>query len=226
MPFENYIRGITSGPNAERIPHLREAVRLNPSYTEARLRLGRAYFDERQYDETISALSHVSATDPGAGESKFLSRASAAYYVGDFSRAESALNFVALRLLLPEVYSNMGAVAIHLGKRKKPPNISRRLQADSNDADYRFNLAVVLSQTGARSEAAEQLKQCLTLGPTGCRGRAFLDTLPDSKGSSPPSERVRTNYGETLSDSCISDRGRGGRAALPRPIPPRTPSST
>jgi tetratricopeptide (TPR) repeat protein/TolB-like protein len=193
--FENYIRGITSGPNAERIPHLREAVRLNPSYTEAWLRLGRAYFDERQYDETISALSHVSATDPGAGEANFIwaSRLT----MGDFSRAESALNFVVLRLLLPEVYSNMGAVAIHLGKQKEAAEyFQKAAQADSNDADYRFNLAVVLSQTGARSEAAEQLKQCLTLSPTDTEARAFLDTLPDSKGSSPPSERVRTNYDE------------------------------
>ena len=194
--FENYIRGITTGTNAERIPHLCEAVRLNPSYTEAWLRLGRAYFDERQYDETISALSHVPSTDPGAGEANFYLGV-AAYYAGDFSRAESALNFVALRLPLPEVYSNMGAVAIHLGKQKEAAEyFQKAVQADSNDADYRFNLAVVLSQTGARSEAAEQLKQCLTLSPTDTEARAFLDTLPDSTRSSRPSERIKTNYDE------------------------------
>jgi len=195
--FENYIRGITTGTNAERIPHLREAVRLNPSYTEAWLRLGRAYFDERQYDETISALSHVPSTDPGAGEANFYLGV-AAYYVGDFSRAESALNFVALRLPLPEVYSNMGAVAIHLRKEKEAAEyFQKAAQGDSTDADYRFNLAVILSQTGARSEAAEQLKQCLTLSPTDTEARAFLDSMPVSTRSSrPPSERIKTNYDE------------------------------
>lgn len=195
--FENYIRGITTGTNAERIPHLREAVRLNPSYNDAWLHLGRAYFDERQYDETISALSHVPSTDPGAGEANFYLGV-AAYYVGDFSRAESALNFVALRLPLPEVYSNMGAVASHLGKQKEAVEyFQKAAQSDSNDPDYRFNLAVVLSQTGARSAAAEQLKQCLALSPTDTEARAFLDTLPDSARSSRSlSERIKTNYDE------------------------------
>ena len=73
------------------------------------------------------------------------------------SRARKALpNFVALRLPLPEVYSNMGAVASRLGKQKEAAEyFQKAAQADSNDADYRFNLAVVLSQSGSRSEAAE-----------------------------------------------------------------------
>src|SRR5215470_14035864 len=62
--FENYIRGVTAGTNAEKITRFREAVRLNPSYNEAWLRLGRTYFDDSQFDETISALSHVPPIDP------------------------------------------------------------------------------------------------------------------------------------------------------------------
>jgi tetratricopeptide (TPR) repeat protein/TolB-like protein len=194
--FENYIRGITAGTNAERIPHFREAVRLNPSYNEAWLRLGKAYFDDRQYDQAVSALGHVSSTDPGAGEANFYLGV-AAYNLGDFSRAESAMNFVALRLPLPEVYNNLGAVASRLGKNNEAAEyFQKAAQADSNNADYRFNLAVVLFQSGARGEAIAQLKECLALSPTDTEARAFLDALPDAHSSRAPSERIQTNYDE------------------------------
>jgi tetratricopeptide (TPR) repeat protein/TolB-like protein len=195
--FENYIRGTTAGTNAERITHFREAVRLSSSYTEAWLRLGRAYFDEKQYDETVSALSHVPPTDAGAGEANFY-LGLAAYKLQDFSRAETALQFVALRLPLPEVYSNLGAATSHLGKKKEAIEyFQKAAQADSHDADYRFNLAVALWQTGARNEAAEQLKECLALSATDTEARAFLDSLPNNSPSSQsPAERLKTNYDE------------------------------
>ena len=69
--FENYIRGIIAGSNAEKIAHFREAVRLNPAYNEAWLHLGKTYFENRQYDPAIAALSHVPPTDAGAGEANF-----------------------------------------------------------------------------------------------------------------------------------------------------------
>ena len=192
--FENYIRGVTAGTSAEKIVHFREAVRLNPSYNEAWLRLGRAYFDDKQFDETISALSHVPPTDPGAGEANFY-LGIAAYNVKDFSRAQGALQFVALRLPLPEVYSNLGAVNSHLGNNKDAVEYFRKAaDADTHDADYRFNLAVALWQAGERSEAVQQLKGCLALSPTDTEARAFLDSLPESPQL--PAQRIKTNYDE------------------------------
>lgn len=195
--FENYIRGITAGRGTEQISHFREAVRLNPGYNEAWLRLGRSYFDDHQYDAAIAALSHVSPTDSGAGEANFYLGV-AAYGVGDFSRAQNAFNFVALRLPLPEVYSNLGAVASRLGNGKEAAeNFEKAVQADSNDADYRFNLALVLAQAGERTEAERQLKECLSLSPTDTEARAFLESLPDSsRPGQTPEERIKTNYDE------------------------------
>jgi tetratricopeptide (TPR) repeat protein/TolB-like protein len=195
--FENYIRGITAGTSAEKISHFREAVRLNPSYSEAWLRLGRAYFDDKQFDETISALSHIPPTDPGAGEANFY-LGIAAYNLKDFSRAQSSLQFVVLRLPLPEVYSNLGAVTSHLGDAKDAVEYLRKAaDADTHDADYRFNLAVALWQAGERSEAVQQLKECLSLSPTDTEARAFLDSLPDRPQL--PAQRIKTNYAENTS---------------------------
>ena len=195
--FENYIRGIIAGSNAEKIAHFREAVRLNPAYNEAWLHLGKTYFENRQYDPAIAALSHVPPTDAGAGEANFFLGVSA-YNVGDFSRAQSAFNFVALRLPLPQVYSNLGAVASRLGNQKEAAeNFQKAVQSDSNDADYRFNLALVLAQAGERTEAERQLKECLSLSPTDTEARAFLDSLPDSSRTGQTSQpRIKANYDE------------------------------
>ena len=194
--FENYVRGIIAGSSAEKISHFREAVRLNPAYNEAWLRLGKAYFDDHQYDAAIAALSHVSPTDAGAGEANFYLGVSA-YDVGDLSRAETALNFVALRLPLPQVYSNLGAVASHLGNNHEAADyFQRAVQADSNDPDYHFNLALALAQTGDRAEATRQLKECLALSPTDTEARAYLDALADTRSTHVPQERIKTNYDE------------------------------
>jgi tetratricopeptide (TPR) repeat protein len=195
--FENYVRGIIAGDDAEKISHFREAVRLNPGYNQAWLRLGKVYFDDHQYDAAIDALSRVSSTDAGAGEANFYLGVGA-YQVGDFSRAQGALNFVALRLPLPQVYSNLGAVTSRLGNQQQAAEyFQKAVQADSNDADYHFNLALVLVQAGDRAEATRQLKECLALSPTDTEARAFLDALPNAPRSADvPPARIKTNYDE------------------------------
>jgi tetratricopeptide (TPR) repeat protein/TolB-like protein len=198
--FENYIRGILAGTTTDKIGHFREAVRLNPTYNEAWLRLGKTYFDDRQYDQAIAAFSQVSSTDSGSREANFYLGLSA-YYQGDFSRAESAFNFVAVRLPLPEVYNNLGVATARLNDRKQAAVLFQKaVEADSNDPDYHFNLAVVLSQSGDRQDAARHLKECLSLRPEDAEAHSLLEALAD--GSRPntqarvPLERIKPNYDE------------------------------
>ena len=195
--FEHYVRGIASTAAADKIQHFREAVRLNPGYDQAWLRLGRTYFDDHQYDQAIAALSHVSTTARGAREANFYLGVSA-YTIGDYSRAESSFRFVSLRLPLPEVYSNLGAVTNRLGNRKQAlAYFQKALEADPNNADYHFNLAIALAQSDSRAEAERELKQCLALSPTDTEARAFLDALLDNSHSARASqERIKTNFEE------------------------------
>jgi TolB-like protein len=83
--LENYIRGIIATSAGDKVQHFREAVRLNPSYNEAWLHLGRICFDDRQYDQAMAAFAQVSATDFRAREANFYLGLSA-YYLGDYSR--------------------------------------------------------------------------------------------------------------------------------------------
>ena len=202
--FENYIRGITAPGAEEQIRHFREAVRLNPTYTEALLQLGKTCHRERQYDQAISFLGRVPQSAPEAREANFYLGLSA-YYAGDFSRAETAFAFVATRLPLSEVYNNLGVVASRRGEKAAADYFQKAIDADPENADYHFNLGVALYRAGDVTAAAKHLHDAQSIRPGDGEAKAFLDTIspatprpvsvPVAKAK-PPLERIRLNYDE------------------------------
>jgi tetratricopeptide (TPR) repeat protein len=198
--LENYVRGIIATTSADQVQHFREAIRLNPSYNEAWLRLGETYFADHQYDPAISAFAQVSPTDARAREANFYLGLSA-YYLGDFSRAQSALSFVAARLPLTEVYNNLGVVNGRLGnKRDAVAYFEKAVQADSRDPDYNFNLAVALYQNGDRQDAIHFMKEYLTLQSEDNDAYIFINAVSDASKvtaqAKTPLERIKPNYDE------------------------------
>lgn len=205
--FENYIRGVVATNRTERVQHLKEAVRLNPDYTEAILRLGRTYYDARDYDDAAAWLARVPRGDAQAREASFY-LGLAAYYLGDFARAEDAFSFLASRLPLTEVYNNLGVVAARRGKRAGLDYFQKAVKADPNDPDYRFNLAVALYKQGDNAGAARQLREVLALRPADGEAKSLLETIGSNAAShiqdtraqvngKPPLERIKRNYDES-----------------------------
>jgi len=205
--FENYVRGITAPTAEQQIQHFREAVRLNPAYPEALLQLGKSYYRGRQYEPAVSTLARVSENDSLAREANFY-LGLAAYYQGDFQRAESAFRFVAARLPLAEVYNNLGVVSSRGDRRTAAQFFQKAIDADPNDPDYHFNLAIELYRTGDVAGASRQLRDTLSLRPADTGARSLLDAItPDSMASTPravvpatqktPLERIRANYDES-----------------------------
>jgi len=198
-PFEHYIRGIVATSGADQIRQFHEAVRLNPNYAEALLRLGEAYYRERQYDQAITWLASVSEAHPLAREANFY-LGLAAYSHGDFARAETAFEFVAARLPLAEVYNNLGVVSSRRDRKIALDYFRKAVEDDSGDPDYHFNLALELHRSGDNADAAQQLHDTLNLWPEDKEARAFLETIsgqPSSAASKLPAERIRTSYDES-----------------------------
>jgi tetratricopeptide (TPR) repeat protein len=203
--FENYVRGITAPTGDKQIQHFREAVRLNPSYPEALLQLGKAYYRAREYDPAISWLGRVPEDNPLAREANFYLGLSA-FYKGDFQRAESAFAFVAARLPLAEVYNNLGVVSSRADKKTSVEYFQKAIEADPDNSDYHFNLGVELYRKGDVSGASRQLREALSLNPGDNAAKTLVEAIaPDN----PPSrtvvsasqktqlQRVRTNYDES-----------------------------
>jgi tetratricopeptide (TPR) repeat protein len=204
--FENYIKGVVAPQAEEQVRHLREALRINPTYPDALLQLGKAYYSQHDYEQADSCLSRVPQDDPNAGEANFY-LGLAAYSRGDFPLAESAFNLVAARLPLSEIYNNLGVVVDHRDLKSAVEYFQRAVDGDPNDADYRFNLGIELYRTGNIAEASRELRETLSLRPGDGDARSVLDTLSSGNSSSQrgvvpasaklPTVKIRTSYDES-----------------------------
>jgi Flp pilus assembly protein TadD/TolB-like protein len=201
--FENYIEGVIAPTTDQQIQHLREAVRVNPAYSQALLRLGKAYYQERLYEQAAAWLSKIPQDDPVALEAHFYLGLSE-YYQSQFPRAESAFAFVAERLPLSEVYNNLGVVVDHRDKAVAEGYFQKAIAEDPNDADYHFNLGVDLYRSGDFAGASRQLRDALSLKPADPEAKSLAEMIGSSGQHGVvsasirlPQQRIRTNYDES-----------------------------
>ncbi len=215
--LENYIHGMLATTAEEKERHYREAVRLNPEYAQAWLKLGETYYAERAYEPAIAALGQVQQSSVATGSRSGAVAREANFYLGlaayahsDFAKSESAFAFVAARLPLAEVYNNLGVVAARRGQKRAVDYFEKAIQNDPSDADYHFNLGVALSQTGDHAGAVRELHTALDRRPNDAEAKTLLDSLttipatapgsrgivPSSATSKAPLERIKPNYEE------------------------------
>jgi tetratricopeptide (TPR) repeat protein/TolB-like protein len=202
--FENYIRGVVASDRVEKVRRLREAIRLNPQYTEAVLALGRTYFNNREFESAGSWLQRIPRTDEFAGQAYFLLGLSQ-YYSGDFDKSDASFRFLESRLPLTEVENNLGVVAARRGRRSAVEYFQKAVQLDPNDPDYRFNLGLALYKFGDSAGAGRQLKEAIARKPNDVESRELLNAISAgltsasnaNSGSRLPLERIKRNYDES-----------------------------
>ncbi len=232
--LENYIRGILAGNEQERVKHFKEAIRLEPNHTMAMLQLARTYYNAREYEPAVVWFSRVPLTDRKANEAQFF-LGLAAYYAGQFDKAETAFRFLEARLPLTEVENNLGVVASRRGEKNARSYFEKSIQTDPNDVDYHFNLAVELYREGDTSGAIRQLREALALRPDP-EARNFLDTLVAIQSGTQsaaqasvqngvqgkerlPLERIKRNYDESSFRQLVAEIDSANEARLQKSDP-------
>ncbi len=194
--FENYIRGTLATNYQQRVHYFHDALKLNPNYTLAMLQLGKTYFDNHEYESATVWFARVPKTDPVAGEATFLLGMSE-FYRGNFDKAFAAFSYLSTRVPLTELFNNMGVAEARRGHRPQAVEyFSKAINADPNDADYRFNLAVALFKNGDSAGAARQLKDELQQRPTDSEAKALLDMI--NHGVPPPMQATTSATGNAL----------------------------
>ena len=167
--FEQYVRGITESDQPERLRRLTQSVALSPAFSPAWMALGREEYAGQQYEQAALSFAKVSGADD-ALEAGFL-RGLALLFSGDYTHAQEAFAAVARVLPLAEVLNNQGVALARQGK-DGIPLFRQAVAADSNNADYHFNLAVSLKRRGDTAEALAELGQCLKLHPNDTEAQA------------------------------------------------------
>jgi tetratricopeptide (TPR) repeat protein len=206
--FENYIRGVIDEAPLDRVTHLKEAVRISPSFMPAWLALGRAYFANQDYEAAATTFGRLPVDDPNALEADFY-RGLSFFYTANYMKAEDAFAFVSLRLPLPEVVNNQGVAASRRG-RDGAPQFQQAIAADPRDEDYVFNLAIALRKRNDTPGAVREIDQALKLRPNDTEAQAFATVLKDPASVKPnpdpgkaipddtlPLERIKRSYSET-----------------------------
>ena len=210
--FEDYIRGTSATTPEERIQRLQSAVQLDPNYDAALLELGKAQFAGRDYDAAAQTLARISHTNRRALEANFYIGL-ACFNSAKYAQAESAFAFVASRLPLPEVVNNQAVAASRQG-HNAVPLFQRASNADPNDPDYRYNLAVALLRQGDFAGAQREVNETLKLRPSDNEAAQLKTmiasgqkiTTPSAAAASDPTEatasafepleRIRRTYSE------------------------------
>ena len=191
--LENYIRGILASSPEEKIRHYREALRLNPNYTEVAMALGQTHFSARQYEAAATWLAKVPPTQAEGSEALFL-LGLANYYLGQFERAENAFAALAERVPLPEVYNNLGVMQSRRGRKSAVENFQKAALADRKNADYHFNVAVASCRNSDISSCARQLRETIALHDDS-ETKALLESLTAANQVGKlPLERIRHNF--------------------------------
>lgn len=197
--FENYIRGTDAPTPQERIKRLETAVQDAPTYAEAQLALGKELYTSRQFDQAAAVLAKVPQSSRLALEANFylgLARFNATKYAD----AANAFSFVAARLPLPEVVNDQG-VALARQNKDGTALFQRASNADPNDPDYHYNLAVSLYRRGDFAGAQREVEAALKLKPTDPEAQQMRTLIAAGRqaptsGGFEPTTRLRRVYSE------------------------------
>ena len=203
--FENYVRGVMALQREEKLRRFREAIRLAPTYAQPIEELGKTYYLMRDYEAAMNWLARVPPGGPLSREAGFY-LGLAAYYRGDFARAEQAFAALAQTFPLTEVDNNLGVAQARRGKKSAGEYFRKAAEADPGDPDYRFNLAISSYRAGDLAGASRNLRECLSLRPGDAEAKALLGAvtqeaaakLQPAAAPAPqvPGERIKRNYNE------------------------------
>jgi tetratricopeptide (TPR) repeat protein len=204
--FENYIRGQVEADPEEQIRHLKEAVRLDPSFSPALMALGKAYFVNQQYELAANTLGRLPRDDANAREADF-DRGLAYFYLGSYVKAEDAFAFVSRQLPLPEVVNNQGVTASRRGLDASA-FFQQAVAADPNDPDYQFNLAVAMSRKKDIAAALRAIDQVVKLRPQDTEAQDFQAKLRGEPqhpvaASAPASTRMNAAFDPATQEGSV-----------------------
>jgi Tfp pilus assembly protein PilF/TolB-like protein len=172
--YENYVRGLVATDDTSRLHFFTESERLDPSDHRAAFALGRFYFEQKDYANSVLWLGKIEESDLDYNESLFL-RAVDEFFLGREPVAEKDFEILAKALPLDEVLNNLGVLQARRGRYDEAlANFERAYQSNPSDVDFCFNRGVALWYEKRYPEAAESLRAAVQADPDDIEAHTLL----------------------------------------------------
>lgn len=187
--FESFVKGVMTDEADKRSNYLQNALKefakVHPGevYPEANFELGNLYHAQEKWKEAADHYSKLKKGDPHYAESAFYAGLSY-WHQNDLKRALEMLVTLTTDMPLTGVFNNAGAISLQAARGEKDAAERDRLLKQAadflerakntvpDDATVLYNYAQALLHSGKFPEAAQQLRDLLTLRPRD--GEAFF----------------------------------------------------
>ncbi|MFL6229238.1 MAG: tetratricopeptide repeat protein, partial [Pyrinomonadaceae bacterium] len=180
--FESLVKGVMTDDPEKRSAYLqnagREYTKVHPGeiYPEAEFELGNLYFAQEKWKDAAEHYTKLKKGDTHYGEAAF--DAGLSYWrLNDLKNALEALVPLATDLPLTGVYNNAGAISLQAAQLEKAPAerdrllkqatdfLARAKETEPEDATVLYNYSYALFLSGKFAEAADGLRNLITLKP-------------------------------------------------------------
>jgi tetratricopeptide (TPR) repeat protein len=202
---ENYIRGLMARTPEQSEKYFAQAARLDARFSHPCYRLGRIYYQRKEYRQAAEWLDKVSTDDIDFHQASFF-LGLARFQSGDYTAAQKAFQTVALTVPLSEVYNNLAAAESRRNLPQALEDFRKALDGDPNDPAYHFNVGYALWKKGDFSSAADRFRAALDRNPDDqlatlllgrCLKKQGLRTGANSSDARLQNqERLKTNFEE------------------------------
>jgi Tfp pilus assembly protein PilF/TolB-like protein len=198
--FEHYVRGLLATEDEQKIRSLREAARLEPTWTAPAFSLAHVYFTHRDCLNAIAWLGRVPPTDGKSTEAAFLLGV-CRLYRNEADLAVTVFQTLANRLRrayggsyeLPELLNNLAVAQARNGKFAESESLLERVrQLDPDDQDYSFNLALLKLRANRPDAAVAALRDAVSREPEDNEARALLVAALERSGQKEAAATERT----------------------------------
>ena len=191
--FEAYTRGMIAADSSRRVALFQDAIRLDPKYSSAIFQLGRQYFQDMDFKNSIPLLEKITEGSPEYLQSQFMLGLNY-YNAGDFNKS------VAFFSALPPAYDvliNLGMAIAGRGDFREAMATWRRA-ADLNPlgSEALFNLAHLGLTRGERVDAeaaAKSIEQYLKLSGRDAEAIFLQGRIYERLGRAEESQRLITS---------------------------------
>jgi tetratricopeptide (TPR) repeat protein len=193
--LEYFVRGLQATDDELRLRELREASRLDPSWDEPLVAIGKTFYERRDCESAVGWFAKVPAGNAHSAD--------AGFYAGvcqllrnDPVHAEATFAGLLARAgngpIFPGIINNLGTARLRQTRYKEAAaDFDRAQKFDPGEPDYWFNLGLAQYLINDWAESARALREVVRLQPDAEDARSLLIVALDRSGNADEADVLR-----------------------------------